>query len=127
MIRAARGAIQVASDTREAIHAAGARLVRELLEANGLAESDLVSLVFSLTDDLGAGNPATGLRREGYADVPLFCVQEARVEGSMPRVIRLLATFETPASWTAAGRTRADAVYLDGARSLRPDLANGPA
>jgi len=127
VIRAARGAIQVASDSRDAIHAAGARLVRELLAANGLVESDIVSLVFSLTSDLGAGNPATGLRREGFADVPLFCVQEAEVEGSMPRVIRLLATFEAPSSWTAVGRTRAEAVYLDGARALRPDLAKGPA
>jgi chorismate mutase len=127
MTRAARGAIQVASDSREAIHAAGVRLVREVLAANGLCESDLVSLVFSLTADLAAANPATGLRREGFAEVPLFCVQEAKVEGSMPRVVRLLATFEVPASWAAAGRTRAEAVYLDGARALRPDLAKGPA
>jgi chorismate mutase len=127
MTRAARGAIQVESDTREAIFSATVRLVRGVLAANGLCESDLVSLVFSLTDDLGAGNPATGLRREGFAEVPLFCVQEARVEGSMPRIVRLLATFEVPASWTAAKRTRAEAVYLDGARDLRPDLAKGPA
>jgi chorismate mutase len=127
MTRAARGAIQVTSDSREAIQEAGTRLVSAVLEANGLAESDLVSLVFSITEDLRSGNPATGLRREGFAEVPLFCVQEASVEGSMPRVIRLLATFEAPASWTAAGRMRAEAVYLDGARALRPDLAKGPA
>jgi len=127
MTRAIRGAIQVASDSREAIHAAGARLVRAVLEANGLAEPDLVSLVFSLTEDLRSGNPATGLRASGFADVPLFCVQEAAVEGSMPRVIRLLATFEVPASWHAEGRTRATAVYLEGARALRPDLSKGNA
>lgn len=127
MTRAVRGAIQVAADSREAIHEAGARLVRAVLEANGLAESDLVSLVFSLTADLASGNPATGLRGAGFAEVPLFCVQEARVEGSMPRVVRLLATFEAPASWIAAGRTRGEAVYLEGARALRPDLSKGPA
>jgi len=127
MTRAVRGAIQVAVDSREAIHEAGTRLVRAVLGANGLAESDLVSLVFSLTADLASGNPATGLREAGFAEVPLFCVQEARVEGSMPRVIRLLATFEAPASWIAAGRTRGEAVYLEGARALRPDLSKGPA
>jgi chorismate mutase len=125
--RAVRGAIQVTTDSREAIHSAGARLVRAVLEANGLAESDLVSLVFSLTADLSSGNPATGLRRTGFAEVPLFCVQEAVVEGSMPRVIRLLATFEAPASWIAAGRMHGEAVYLEGARALRPDLSRGPA
>ena len=122
MTRAVRGAIQVAVDDRQVIHEAGIRLVRAVLQANGLAEPDLVSLVFSLTADLRSGNPATGLRREGFADVPLFCVQEASVEGAMPRVIRLLATFEAPASWIAAGQTRAEAVYLEGARELRPDL-----
>ncbi len=127
MTRAVRGAIQVESDTREAIHAAGSRLVHAVLEANGLAESDLVSLVFSLTVDLSSGNPATGLRASGFAEVPLFCVQEASVKGSMPRVIRLLATFEAPASWKATGRACAEAVYLDGARALRPDVSKGPA
>jgi chorismate mutase len=127
MIRAARGAIQVASDSRDVIREAGTRLVRAVLEANGLAESNLVSLVFSLTADLRSGNPATGLRGQGFAEVPLFCVQEASVEGLMPRVIRLLATFEAPASWIEAGRTHAEAVYLEGARALRPDLSKGPA
>lgn len=122
MIRAVRGAIQVAADAPELINAAGIRLVRTMLEANGLGESDLVSLVFSLTSDLSSANPATGLRNGGFEDVPLFCVQEAAIAGSMPRVIRLLATFEAPASWTAAGRTRTTAVYLEGARMLRPDL-----
>lgn len=127
MTRAARGAIQVAADARELIHEAGIRLVRAVLAANDLAETDLVSLVFSLTADLRSANPATGLRSAGFAQVPLFCVQEAAVEGSMPRVIRLLATFNEPASWAASGRARAEAVYLDGARDLRPDLARGPA
>ncbi len=98
------------------------RLVRAVLEANELGEADLVSLLFSLTTDLSSANPATGLRQSGFADVPLFCVQEAVVAGSMPRVIRLLATFEAPAAWAAAGRSRATAVYLEGARALRPDL-----
>ena len=127
MTRAVRGAIQVAHDDRQAIHEAGIRLVRAVLGANGLAESDLVSLEFSLTADLRSGNPATGLRGSGLAEVPLFCVQEASVEGSMPRVIRLLATFEAPASWIAEGRTRGAAVYLDGALALRSDLSKGTA
>lgn len=125
MTRAARGAIQVAADAPQAIHEGATRLVRAVLEANELGESDLVSLVFSLTTDLSSANPATGLRRSGFADVPLFCVQEAVVAGSMPRVIRLLATFEAPAAWAAAGRSKPTAVYLEGARALRPDLDGG--
>jgi chorismate mutase len=122
VIRAARGAIQVASDAPEQIQAAGTRLVQAVLEANELGESDLISLVFSLTADLSSANPATGLRKTGFTDVPLFCVQEAAIAASMPRVIRVLVTFEAPPAWSAAGRTRATAVYLEGARALRPDL-----
>lgn len=127
MTRAVRGAIPVPADSRAAIHEAAIRLVRAVLAANDLTEADLVSLVFSVTADLRTANPATGLRSAGFAQVPLFCVQEAAVDGSMPRVIRLLATFEVPASWAATGRAHAEAVYLEGARALRPDLGRGPA
>ena len=117
MVRAVRGAIQVDEDSREAIWSAASRLVGGMLAANRLEESDIVSLVFSMTGDLQAGNPAAGIRRTGFADTPLFCVQEAEVSGAMPRVIRALLTFN------ARGRARPVAVYLDGAETLRPDLA----
>ena len=116
MIRAVRGAIQVGADTREEIWEASARLLREIMRVNHLDERRLVSVVFSMTDDLSAANPATGLRRSGFSEIPLFCVQEARVAGAMPRVIRVLITFR--ARW----RRRPVPVYLGGASALRPDL-----
>jgi chorismate mutase len=116
MVRAVRGAIQVGADTREEIWEASVRLMREIMRVNGLDERRLVSILFSMTDDLFAGNPATGLRTSGFSQTPLFCVQEARVAGAMPRVIRVLVTFR--ARW----RRRPAAVYLDGARALRPDI-----
>jgi chorismate mutase len=119
MVRAARGAIQVGADSRDEIWAASARLVREIMRANRLDERGLVSIVYSMTGDLSAGNPAAGLRQTGFSATPLFCVQEARVEGGMPRVIRVLVTFR--ARW----RQHPVGVYLDGARALRPDLAEG--
>ncbi|MBE3065423.1 MAG: chorismate mutase [Spirochaetes bacterium] len=119
MVRAVRGAIQVGADTREQIWEASARLVREIMQANRLDERRLVSVVFSMTDDLLAGNPAAGVRHTGFSETPLFCVQEARVAGAMPRVIRVLLTFR--ARW----RQRSVAVYLDGACALRPDLEGG--
>ena len=120
MTRAVRGAIQVASDSAPAIERAGTRLVTELLRQNAIAEDHIVSIVFSMTEDLTAANPATGLRRTGFASTPLFCTQEARIAGALPRVIRALLTFEAP-----DGR-RPMPVYLDGAEGLRPDLADSP-
>jgi chorismate mutase len=117
VVCAVRGAIQVREDSREAIWAASGRLVGEMLSANRLEERDIVSLVFSLTRDLRAANPAAGIRRTGFAEVALFCVQEAEVSGAMPRVLRALITFN------ARGRQKPVPVYLDGAEALRPDLA----
>ncbi len=119
MTRAVRGAIQVPSNTGPAIEEASARLVREVLSANAVAENQLVSIVFSLTDDLTAANPATALRRTGFAATPLFCVQEAKIDGGMPRVVRVLVT------WDSLERRAAVPVYLDGAEMLRPDLGSG--
>jgi chorismate mutase len=119
MTRAVRGAIQVAENTRQAIEDASVRLIREVLRANGIAENHIVSIVYSVTEDLTAANPATGLRRVGFADTALFCAQEPRVDGSLPRVIRALVTYE------ALERRESVPVYLDGAQALRPDLGEG--
>jgi chorismate mutase len=119
MTTAVRGAIQVAVNARQAISAATTRLVGELLRVNGIEEDRIVSLIFSLTDDLSAVNPAAVLRETGFAGTPLFCTQEARIDGAMPRVIRVLLTFEQHAS------RKAVPVYLEGAQSLRPDLSPG--
>jgi len=116
MTKAVRGAIRVRENTQRAIHEAGLRLIREIVKANAIRTEDIVSIVFSLTGDLDAGNPATGLREGGFIETPLFCVQEASVEGGMAGVIRVLLTFE------ARRRHQAVALYLDGAETLRPDI-----
>jgi chorismate mutase len=119
MTRAVRGAIQVAENAPGAIGAAATRLAAEMLRVNAIAEEMIVSLIFSVTEDLTAANPASALREKGFSATPLFCTQEARVDGGMPRVIRVLLTFE------GARRREPVPVYLDGAERLRADLARG--
>ncbi len=121
MTRAVRGAIQVGGNTGGEIEAGTIRLVRAVLSANRIAENQLVSILFSVTGDLTAANPATGLRRTGFSATPLFCAQEPPADGAMGRVIRVLVT------WNGRGRRPAVPVYLDGAGALRPDLAAGGA
>ena len=119
MTRAVRGAIQVGEDEAHAVAAATLKLIGELLRVNAIQEKAIVSIVFSLTEDLRAANPATALRSVGFAATPLFCTQEPRIDGGMPRVIRVLLTFEQ-------GRARETVpVYLDGAEALRGDLPHG--
>jgi chorismate mutase len=117
--KAVRGAIQVREDSRQAIGDAAVRLVTEILRANAIAENHIVSIIFSLTQDLTALNPATGLRQVGFADTPLFCTQEAAIAGGMPRVIRALLT------WESLERRKTVPVYMDGAEALRSDLTRG--
>jgi chorismate mutase len=119
MVRAVRGAIQVAEDSAAAIQEAAARLVSELLARNSVPEGRIISLLFSVTRDLTRANPATAARSLGLQQSPLFCLQEADIEGSLARVIRVLLTYEADTARAAVP------VYLEGAVALRPDLAGG--
>jgi chorismate mutase len=91
-------------------------LYDELLRQNRLTEEDIVSLVFSVTADLDALNPAAALRRSGRAaDLALFAVQEARVRGGLDRTIRVLLH-----CYLDEG-SRPRHLYRNGAEILRPD------
>lgn len=116
-VRAARGAIVVARDDAEMLLAATERLLRASLEENAVDHEDLISILFTVTDDLRSGFPAEAARRMGLGLVPLMCAREIPVEGSMPSVVRVLTHFHSE-------RTLEDIVhvYLDGAESLRDDL-----
>lgn len=115
---AVRGAVQLERDDREEFCAAVNRLVATLLARNTISESDIVSVVFSQTRDLVSANPAACLRRSGYSDTALFCTQEPEYPDSLPRVVRVLITFNTEAQ-----AAKPEPAYLDGAEQLRPDIA----
>src|SRR5204863_5632750 len=116
--RAARGAIRVASEDREALLSATERLLSNLLERNAIQTEDLVSILFTVTDDLRAAFPAEAARRMGLGKVPLLCAREIDVLGAMPSVVRVLMHFRSDATLDDVVH-----VYLDGAESLRDDLA----
>ncbi|HAK47607.1 MAG TPA: chorismate mutase [Spirochaeta sp.] len=118
MTKAIRGAVQFAADDKEKIKDRVQFLLERLLDENSLAESEIISLFFSTTNDLKSINPAAALRAGGrFADTPLFCAQEPDTEGAMPRVIRVLITCEHEMD-----KKDLIHIYLDGAEKLRPDL-----
>jgi monofunctional chorismate mutase len=116
-VRAARGAICVAEDSAEVVLSATGRVLSAMLERNEVRSEEIVSVFFTATDDLRSVFPAEAARRIGLGRVPLLCAREIPVEGSMPRVVRVLMQFHTE-------RAQEDMVhvYLDGAESLRDDL-----
>src|SRR5436190_21788456 len=96
VVRAARGAITVERDDRDAVLDATERLLRELVERNGVGGDDVVSIVFTATGDLRSVFPAEAARRMGMTDVPLLCARELDVEGALGMVVRVLVHFLTP-------------------------------
>jgi chorismate mutase len=115
-LRALRGAITVADNSTDAILDGTEELLRAVIERNKLATGDLVSCIFTTTDDLDAEFPAVAARRIGLSAVPLLGAREMNRPGALPRVIRVLvhcyADPERPAQH----------VYLRDAVQLRQDL-----
>jgi chorismate mutase len=116
-VRAVRGAIVVAEDTATSMHASTGRLLASLLERKGVDHDDLISILFTVTDDLRSAFPAEAARQMGMGDVPLLCAREIPVAGAMPAVVRVLMHFHSERALDEVIH-----VYLDGAEKLRDDL-----
>ncbi len=114
---ALRGAITCEENTKTEIDAKTRRLVEVMLARNEIDHDDLVSVIFTATDDLTAEFPAAAARAVGLGDVPLLCARELLVEGGMSRCVRVLMHL-----YTDRTRDELHHVYLDGARALRDDL-----
>jgi chorismate mutase len=113
---ALRGATTVAANDAGAIERGTEELMRTVMERNELDPADVVSCIFTVTDDLDAAFPAAAARRLGFERVPLLCAREIPVPGALPRVVRLLMHFH-------AGEAHEPRhVYLHDARALRGDL-----
>ena len=113
---ALRGAVQAESNQADAIRAASAELVSELIARNSLGPEQMVSCLFTCTGDLDAEFPAVAARELGLDSVPLLCAREIDVPGAMPRVIRVLLHYYAPAGHRPAH------TYLGEAQKLRVDL-----
>jgi chorismate mutase len=114
---ALRGAITCDEDTKEEIDRKTQRLMQELLARNELQNENLVSILFTATDDLTAEFPAVGARALGLGDVPLICARELGVTHGMKRVVRVMVH-----CYSDRERGELHHVYLEGARALRDDL-----
>src|SRR5205085_2891457 len=83
-LRALRGATTIDVDEVEHLTARMVELFEELFERNGIDHDDVVSILFTATDDIRCTFPATAARTYGLGDVPLTCARELDVEGGTP-------------------------------------------
>lgn len=122
MVCAIRGATTIKSNKVQEIECNSVQLIRTILERNPIANlNNIVSILFSCTKDVTAAYPAKFLRNIGFEHIPMFCVQEMYVEGSLPMCIRVLVTIDTDDK--TADNNAVTHVYLNDAKILRPDLA----
>jgi chorismate mutase len=116
-VRALRGATTVDVDEREHLFERVIALLEAMFARNEIVHDEIVSVIFTATDDIHAAFPAEAARKFGLGDVPLLCARELEVAGGTPRCIRVLLHFNTDLPRSALHH-----VYLEGARNLRDDL-----
>ena len=117
-LRGLRGATTSQSNEPEAIEASVTELVKELVKRNELQPEQIVSITFSVTNDLNACFPAAIARRQtGWENVALLDCQQMYVKGDLKNCIRLLAHVWLPINQNPQH------TYLGEAIFLRPDIS----
>lgn len=117
-VRGVRGATSVESDDPALIRQAARELMEEIIRRNQITNfDDVISAVFTTTEDLVSAFPAEAARAMGMNQVPLLCAREIPVPGSMLRCIRVLLHINSERT-----PKEIEHVYLRDAQNLRPDL-----
>ncbi|EUJ52367.1 chorismate mutase [Listeria rocourtiae] len=120
MIRGIRGATTVVENTPEAIYEATVALFQAIVTENNLTPDVISSVLTSVTSDLNAAFPAKPIRElAGFQFVPVMGVMEIPVTGALAMCIRLMVNAEVG----EVVQKDVVHVYLEGAKVLRPDLA----
>jgi chorismate mutase len=117
-VRAIRGAVQVEANSAAAISAGTKELLSEILRANSLPVSEVISVLLTATPDLTAAFPAAAAREVGFQATPLMCAVEINVDGALPLVVRAMVTVNTELTSEEISH-----IYLGGAKALRLDIA----
>jgi chorismate mutase len=116
-VRALRGATTLDRDDRDHLLERTQELIGELFERNSLQEQDLISIVFTATEDISSAFPAEAARVAGITHVPLLCARELEIDGGIERCIRVLVH-----AYTDRDVDELRHPYLHEARQLRTDL-----
>ena len=118
-VRGLRGATTVETNSKEEIISRTKEMLEVLIEKNLIKQADIISAIFSVTEDLDAEFPAAAARQIGWKYTPLLCTREIPVTGSLPLCIRVLIHVNSDISQEEMVH-----VYMREAKKLRPDLAD---
>ncbi len=116
ILQAIRGATTSLENSKESIEQAVKELITELIKRNDLEARQIISVIFSVTNDLNACFPAAIARKhKGWEKVSLLDCQQMFVHGDLSNCIRILAHVYLPKDKSPQH------VYLGKASMLRPD------
>jgi len=119
--RGVRGATTADANTPEDLLKATLQLLALMIRQNAIQQEDVASAIFTTTVDLDAEFPAMAARQLGWFHVPLLCLHELDVPGSLRRCVRILLHWNTEKTADEIIH-----VYIKGAERLRPDLSKLP-
>ncbi|MDE7182774.1 MAG: (d)CMP kinase [Clostridia bacterium] len=114
-MKAIRGATTVLKDSAKEIKASVKELLEKIKDANGLAEENIICIMFSNTADIRSYYPAKAAREAGFFNCALYSSLEPEINGALKLCIRVMVLAEI-------GKD-AHHVYLHGAENLRKDIS----
>jgi chorismate mutase len=118
MIRGVRGATTVDNNEEAEIVEATRLLLSGIIRDNEIEPENVASVFISVTEDLTSAFPAKALRQfEGWTYVPVMCMREIPVPGSLQSCIRIMIHLNTE-------KPQQDIHHIYQAKAvvLRPDL-----
>jgi chorismate mutase len=120
MIRGVRGATTVRENQEDEIVSSTEELLAKMIESNLITPDSVASIFISSTEDITATFPAKALRKiKGWTYVPVMCMREIPVPGSLKMCIRVMMHVNTNTA-----QDKLIHIYLNEAKILRPDLNN---
>lgn len=119
MSRGIRGATTVTRNEENEILAETKKLLQKMIIKNNIQPGDLSHIFISVTNDLNATFPAKALRQIGeeWKFVPIMCMKEIDVPGSLEKCIRVMMVANI-----TTDQKKVQHVFLNDAVRLRPDL-----
>ena len=116
--RGVRGAITIDSNTKEDVKKSTIELLNRMISENGIDKKNISFAIFTLTSDINVDFPAKYARLEcGFEKIPVMCYNEAKIEGSLEKCLRILLNINTEKS-----QDEIKHIYLKGAKILREDI-----
>ena len=112
-----RGAITVEKNKEKEINDAVKTMIKTIIEENKLNKKDIINFTFSTTDDLDAVYPGKAVRKMGFTQTTIMCLQEMYVDNSLNKCIRVLLYINNDLE-----KDKINHIYLRKAAKLRKDL-----